>query len=64
MRILFATQGKYGERIAENIAGKRPPGWDVLRLRLPKSLPAVIDDPDEVLPADIPGADLLVSLHE
>ena len=64
MRILFATQGKYGERIAEHIAGKRPPGWDVLRLRLPKSLPAVIDDPDEVLPADIPGADLLVSLHE
>ena len=64
MRILFATQGKYGERIAENVAANLPEGWEVLRLALPARLPAVIDDPDGVLPADIPPADLLVSLHE
>jgi hypothetical protein len=64
VRILFATQGKYGERIAENVAAHLPEGWVVLRLPLPARLPAVIDDPDGVLPADIPSADLLVSLHE
>jgi len=64
VRILFATQGKYGERIVENVAAYRPEGWEVLRLALPARLPAVIDDPDAVLPADIPSADLLVSLHE
>jgi thymidylate synthase len=64
VRILFATQGRYGERIAENVAANRPEGWEVLRLALPARLPAVIDDPDGVLPADIPPADLLVSLHE
>jgi hypothetical protein len=64
VRILFATQGKYGERIAENVAAHLPEGWAVLRLPLPARLPAVIDDPDGVLPADIPSADLLVSLHE
>jgi len=64
VRILFATQGKYGERIAANVAANRPDGWEILRLPLPARLPAVIDDPDEVLPAAIPPADLLVSLHE
>ena len=64
MKVLFATQGKYGERIAEYIDGNRPEGWEILRLPLRRSLPMVIDDPDEVLPAAIPAADLLVSLHE
>ena len=64
MNVLFATQGKYGERIAEHVAANRPPGWEILRLPLRRNLPAVIDDPDEVLPAAVPAADLLVSLHE
>ncbi|MDO8738470.1 DUF166 family protein, partial [Candidatus Deferrimicrobium sp.] len=64
MKVLFATQGKYGERIAEYVSANRPEGWEILRLPLPRSLPMVIDDPDEVLPTEIPAADLLVSLHE
>ena len=64
MKVLFATQGKYGERIAEYVAANRPEGWEILRLPLRRNLPMVIDDPDEVLPAAIPPADLLVSLHE
>jgi hypothetical protein len=64
VRVLFATQGKYGERIAGNVAANRPEGWDIVRLALAARLPAVIDDPDAVLPDDVPGADLLVSLHE
>lgn len=64
MNVLIATQGKYGERITECVAANRPHGWEILRLPLPRSLPLVIDDPDEVLPAALPAADLLVSLHE
>jgi hypothetical protein len=64
VNVLFATQGKYGERIASFVAANRPQGWKILRLPLPRILPVVIDDPDEVLPAALPATDLLVSLHE
>ncbi len=64
MKVLFATQGRYGERIGEYVAANRPQGWETFRLPLRRNLPMVIDDPDEVLPAAIPSADLLVSLHE
>lgn len=64
MKILFAVQGRYGERIAANVRDHGPKEWETLVLSLPQRLPAVIDDPASVLPAAIPQADLLVSLHE
>ncbi len=64
MKILFAIQGPYGERIARNVAAHGPADWETAILALPARLPAVIDDPDGVLPAAVPPADLLVSLHE
>jgi hypothetical protein len=64
VKVLFATQGKYGARIADNVEAHRPEGWELFRLALPRQLPAVIDEPDRFLPATIPAADLLVSLHE
>jgi thymidylate synthase len=64
VRILFAVQGRYGERIAANVRENGPREWATALLRLPACLPPVIDDPAAVLPATIPGADLLVSLHE
>jgi hypothetical protein len=64
LKILFATQGKYGTRIADNVAAHLPEGWEIFRLPLPAQLPAVIDEPERFLPAALPAADLLVSLHE
>jgi len=64
VKILFSVQGRYGERIAENVRANGPKEWGVAMLRLPPRLPAVIDDPDEVLPAPLPAAELLISLHE
>lgn len=64
MKILFAVQGRYGERIAANVRENGPKEWETSLLSLPPRLPAVIDDPADVLPAAIPPADLLVSLHE
>ncbi|MBF8258300.1 MAG: hypothetical protein HW377_674 [Actinobacteria bacterium] len=64
MRILFSVQGRYGERTAENVRANGPAGWEVAVLKLPARLPMVIDDPEDFLPAALPAADLLVSLHE
>ncbi len=64
MKILFAVQGRYGERITANVRETGPGDWETALLSLPRCLPAVIDDPAGVLPASIPAADLLVSLHE
>jgi len=64
VKVLFATQGTYGARIAGNVAAHGPRDWEVFRLPLPRGLPAVIDEPDRFLPATVPAADLLVSLHE
>ncbi len=57
-------QGRYGERVAANVRDNGPTDWETALLRLPARLPPVIDDPAGVLPASIPAADLLVSLHE
>ncbi|OGP75925.1 MAG: hypothetical protein A2Z13_00135 [Deltaproteobacteria bacterium RBG_16_64_85] len=64
MKILFSVQGRYGERVAENVRANGPKEWEVAVLRLPAHLPLVIDDPDEFLPSPLPPSDLLVSLHE
>lgn len=64
MKILFSVQGRYGERVAENVRENGPASWETAVLRLPARLPAVIDDPDDFLPSPLPAAELLVSLHE
>jgi len=64
VKILFAVQGRYGERIAANVRDNGPKDWETAVLCLPRCLPPVIDDPSAVLPAAMPQADLLVSLHE
>jgi len=64
MKILFSVQGRYGERVAENVRANGPKEWEVAVLRLSARLPAVIDDPDEFLPSPLPPSNLLVSLHE
>lgn len=64
MRILVATQGPYGERIARNLRENAPSGWAVEEVSLPRALPLLIDDPDEFLPAAIPEADLLIAAGE
>jgi hypothetical protein len=63
-RVLFVTQGQWGERIAANVARHAPTDWTVEARRLAARLPQVVEDPDEFLPADLPGADLLLPLGE
>jgi len=64
MRILVLTQGPYGERIARNLRETAPSDWIVKELALPKRLPALIDEPEEFMPVDVPQADIVLAAGE
>jgi len=64
VRILAIVQGDYGNRHVANIRANGPAGWSVETWTPPKVLPAVIDEPDEFLPATLPQADLLLAFQE
>jgi len=64
MRVLIAIQGHYGQRMVDNIRERCPADWEVYSHTLPANLPAIVDDPDEFLPGELPAADLLISLGE
>ncbi len=63
MRIFAIVQGRYGQRIVENIRAHGPKGWTVESWRSP-DLPAVVDDPERYLPLHVPAADLILALGE
>ena len=64
LSVLAVTQGQWGERIADNLRKTRPDSWTIHQWPAPRALPLVIDDPDDYLPAQLPQADLLLSLGE
>lgn len=64
MRLLAVVHDHYGNRIAENIAGRAPSSWYVDRLEAPRILPPIIDDPLEYLPDELPEAELILHLAE
>lgn len=63
MRILAIVQGQYGQRIFENVRTYGPREW-AIESWSPPELPAVVDDPELHLPADISPADLVLALGE
>src|SRR4030067_1350627 len=62
--VLAVTQGLWGERIAENIQRHAPPHWTVFAWSAPRTIPPVVDDPEEYINGPIPRADLLVALGD
>ena len=64
LRLLVITQGLWGERIAENIAAHAPSDWAVESWKAPRVLPPVIDDPEELIPSNLPSSDLILALGE
>jgi hypothetical protein len=64
MKILVLTQGPYGERIARNLRETGPSDWIVKEIALPKRLPALIEEPEEFMPTNVPQADLLLAAGE
>lgn len=64
LSLLAVVQGQWGIRIAENVERFRPPSWRVYRWAAPRSLPAVLDDPQDFLPSTLPQADLVLALGD
>ena len=64
MRILLATQGQWGRRIADHLRDSAPPDWQIATWQGPTALPLIVDDPDEFLPPTLEQAELLVVLPE
>jgi hypothetical protein len=64
MRMLVLVTGEYGWRHVEHISQYSPPTWQIEAWKVPKILPAVIDEPDEFLPESLPDSDLILALTE
>jgi hypothetical protein len=64
MHILVLVHGHYGQRIVRHVQAHRPPEWRVESLTLPRVLPAVIDEPEKLLPPHLGPADLILHLGE
>ena len=64
MKILAALQGEYSRRIVQHISGRSPEDWEITTVTLPRALPALIDEPEEFLPSQVPPAELLLALIE
>lgn len=62
MKILAIVQGNWGQRFVDFIQANKPDSWEIKSISLPLTMPAVIDNPDNLLPEEIPQADLLLSL--
>lgn len=64
MKILAMIQGEYGRRNAANIRANGPSSWSLETWTAPKTLPPVIDEPEEFVPSTLPPADLLLCFQE
>jgi hypothetical protein len=64
MKLLAIVQGNYGRRMVEAWQTHGPATWEIKTLEITPSLPTMMEDPAQFLPADIPQADLVISLGE
>ena len=64
MRILVLVTGDYGWRHVDNMKKHAPSDWVIETWVTPKSLPIVLDYPEDYLPESLPESDLILSLAE
>jgi len=64
LSILAATQGQWGERIAENITANAPSDWIVHTWAAPRVIPPIVDYPDDYLPEELPQVEMILALGE
>jgi hypothetical protein len=61
MRIVVIHTNDYGQRFADHLLKTAPSPWEIIGHRFDtRRLPAVIDDPEDCLPKDLPTGDLLL----
>lgn len=64
MRILVLKTGDYGQRHVDNLQKYRPDDWRIDSWQTPRSLPIMLDYPEDYLPETLPPAELILSLAE
>ncbi len=64
MYILAVIQGKYGQRIVQNLGLNGPKNWKIESWTATLRLPLIIEEPEEFLPQKLPKTDLLLCLGE
>ncbi|MBI4776767.1 MAG: hypothetical protein HY788_21735 [Deltaproteobacteria bacterium] len=64
MRVIAIYQGKFGRRFVEYLQKTAPSSWETVGYEYTSKLPAVIDDPQDILPEDLPTGDLLLYLGQ
>ncbi len=64
MRILCIYHGEYGQRHITNLRRHAPQSWAIETWRAPAVVPAVVDYPEDYLPASLPACDLILSFAE
>ena len=64
LSILAATQGQWGERIAENITANAPSDWIVHTWAAPRVIPPIVDYPEDYLPGELPQVEMILALGE
>ena len=62
--ILAVTQGRWGERIAQNVAANAPSTWTVHTWAAPRVIPPIVDYPEDYLPEAFPEVDLVLALGD
>jgi hypothetical protein len=64
MRILAIISGEYGRRHVANIRERGPAEWTVEVWQASVTIPLIMDDPMDYVPATLPPADLILSFGE
>lgn len=64
LNLLVLITGDYGRRHVDNLQAHAPAGWRIETWQTPRVLPPILDYPEDYLPAELPPADLILSLAE
>ncbi len=64
MHLLVIITGEYGQRHVDNLRRHAPPHWAIETWQTPRSLPIVLDYPEDYLPESLPPTDMILSLAE
>lgn len=64
MKILAVISGEYGQRHVDNLRAHGPAEWQLETWQAPAVLPAIVDYPEDYLPASLPQAGLLLAFGE
>jgi hypothetical protein len=60
VRVVVVHNNGYGRRFADHLGRSAPPDWRVSGYGYTRELPAVIDEPREFVPGNLPRGDLLL----